>query len=82
MCIEVMFKNIQELICSNIDIFENNLLKIVIELSHDKVPNVRLGCLKILKKVNGNLSGEQEVNELIENFKKDLDINVQNAALD
>ena len=66
-----------------LDFFEKKLIKIVINLSKDKIANVRINCATILKKIKDikfkDTKINNEINNIIENFKKDSDTDVVKA---
>ena len=67
------------------DFFEKKLVGIVLMLSKDKIANIRMNCVIILKKmskVSKNRDILKEISSLLDELKRDRDIEVVNAISD
>ena len=64
----------------DIEFFEKKLFPVLIQLSKDKVSNVRMNCALVLRSIQSN-SKEimREVNLVKDELKKDNDIDILNA---
>jgi serine/threonine-protein phosphatase 2A regulatory subunit A len=69
----------------NYDFLEKKLFPYVLRLSKDKIPNIRMNCVIILKKmskVSKNRDILKEISSLLDELKRDRDIEVVNAISD
>ena len=69
----------------NYDFLEKKLFPYVLRLSRDKIPNIRMNCVIILKKmskVSKNRDILKEISSLLDELKRDRDIEVVNAISD
>lgn len=69
----------------NLDFVENNLIDLIINLSKDKVANIRYNTVIIMKKIS-KISRNKKINDMIKNrlkeLQKDTDIEVIYALND
>jgi hypothetical protein len=55
----------------NLEFIENNLVDLIINLSKDKVANIRYNSIIIMKKIS-KLSQNKKINDIIKNRLKEL----------
>jgi hypothetical protein len=68
-----------------LDFVERKLLPVIHKLSKDSISNIRMNAAVVLKKLSTMTKTKEvisEVNSLLDELKKDTDIDVQNAAID
>ncbi len=69
----------------NYDFLEKKLFPYLLKLSRDKIPNIRMNCVIILKKMNKvskNRETLKDISSSLDELKRDRDIEVVNAISD
>ena len=69
----------------NYDFLEKKLFPYILKLSRDKIPNIRMNCVIILKKMSKfskNRETLKDISSSLDELKRDRDIEVVNAIND